>query len=100
MRMSCPRSSWGNAKMGGNLNPMQWRELMALLTKQWRSQEVEGGVSKGKVWGGGCSGHAEHGLYRGVCGHAPPEKIRKMASLRLFLVGFGKESLKRIFENN
>ena len=43
-----------------------------------------------------------HGLYRGVWGHAPPEKNWKMASLRLFLVGFGtgklSQSLKRIFE--
>ena len=27
--------------------------------------------------GGGCSGHAEHGLSRGVRGHAPPEIIGK-----------------------
>ena len=59
---------------------------------QGRSQDLEGGVSNGKVCGRGgrvCGGHAEHGLSRGVWGHAPPEKIWKMASLRLFLVGFG-----------
>ena len=42
----------------------------------------------GEGGGGGC--HEEHSLSRGVWGHAVPlEKIWKMASLRLFLVGFG-----------
>ena len=55
---------------------------------QWRSQNLEGGGGgfQGQSMGeGGGSGHAEDGCSRGVWGHAPPEKIWKMASLRLFL---------------
>ena len=77
MRMSCPRGSWGNAKMGGNLSPMQRREQMALLTKKWRSQEVEGGVSKGKVWGGGAVDMRSMAFIGGSAGILPQKKFGK-----------------------